>query len=56
MGWRLGDHFNKWGMEINDSAEDTVILLIQIICIGFRITNQFRICDIGFKGFNVNCL
>ena len=53
-----GDHFgNKQGMKINESAEYIVILsVLQVSCIGFRITNQFRTCDIGFKGFNVNCL
>ena len=49
--WGLGgDHFgNMWGMEINDSAGDIVILLSQITCIGFRITNQFRIRDSASK-------
>ena len=45
-----GDHFgNMWGMEINESAEDTVTLLSQISCIIFRISKQFRIVISALK-------
>ena len=45
---------NQRGMKIDDSAEDTVILLSQSSCISLRISNQFRTFDIGLKGFNVD--
>ena len=33
-----GDHFgSKWGVKIDESAEDTVVLLSQFSGIGFRV-------------------
>ena len=43
-GWRL------------TSVEDTIILLSQFSCIGFRIFNQFRIVDISLKDCYFNHL
>ena len=43
-------------MKINQGAEDTVILLRQSSCISFRISNQFKLFDIGFEGFIVDRL
>ena len=37
---------SQWGMKIDESVEDTVILWSQLNCVGFRISNQFRIFDI----------
>ena len=47
---------NQRSKKINESAEDTVILLHQFSCLGFTIFNQFKSIDIGFKCFNVNHL
>ena len=41
------------GMKI-ESVEDTVILLSQLSCISFRISNEIRILDISLEGFHVN--
>ena len=38
-------------MEIDESVEDTVILLSQFSCISFRISNQVKILDISLEGF-----
>ena len=46
-GDRLG---NQRGLKIDES----VILLSQSSCVSFRISNQFRIFDIGLKGFKVD--
>ena len=52
-----GDLFgSKWGVKINESAEDTVIVLSQFSGIGFRILNQVRIFDISLKGFHIDGL
>ena len=47
---------NKWGMKINESAEDTVVLLSQFSDIGFRISNQVRIFDISLESFHIDGL
>ena len=41
-------------MKIDESVEDTVILLSQLSCICFRISNQIRILDISLEGFHVD--
>ena len=35
---------SKWGVKINESAEDTVVLVSQFIGIGCRVLNQIEIC------------
>ena len=48
-----GDLFgSKWGVKIDESAEDTVVLLSQFGGIGFRVLNQIGIVDVGLKGFH----
>ena len=52
-----GDLFDsKWGVKINESAEDTVVLLSQFGGIGFKILNQVGIFDISLKGFHIDGL
>ena len=43
-------------MQFIESVENTIILLNQFSCSGFRIVNQFRIFDIVFNGLNVHHL
>ena len=43
---------SKWGVKIDESADDTVVLLSQFSGIGFRVRNQIGIFDIGLKGFH----
>ena len=43
-------------MEMDRSAEDTVILLSQSSCTSFGISNQFRIFDTSLKGFDIDQL
>ena len=45
---------NQWGMKIDESVDDTCILLIHFSCISFGISNQFNIFDINREGFNVD--
>ena len=53
----VGDLFGSmWGVKINESAEDTVVLLSQFSGIGFRVLNQIGILDIGLKGFHIDGL
>ena len=53
----LGDRFgNQQSMKIDQSVEDTVILLSQFSCITFGISKQFRIVDMSREGFNVDPL
>ena len=47
---------NQRGMEINESAENSVILLSKPSYVGFRILNHFRRFDIGLKGCPVNLI
>ena len=52
-----GDLFDsKWGVKINESAEDTVVLLSQFGGIRFRVLNQIGIVDVGLKGFHIDGL
>ena len=52
-----GDLFDsKWGVKINVSAEDTVVLLSQFSGIGCRILEQVGIFDISLKGFHIDGL
>ena len=52
-----GDLFgSKWGVKIDESAEDTVVLLSQFGGIGFRVLNQIRVVDVGLKGFHIDGL
>ena len=44
------------GREINEIAENTVVLLSQFSGIGFRVLNQIGIVDIGLKGFHIDGL
>ena len=40
----MGDHFgNQRGIRIDGSVEDSVILLNQFSCVGFRIFNKLKI-------------
>ena len=41
------DNDDDEGSKIDESVEDTVILLSQFRCVGFRISNQFRIFRIS---------
>ena len=47
---------SKWGVKINESAEDTVVLLSQFGGIGFRVFNQIGVVDVGLKGFHIDGL
>ena len=52
-----GDCFgDPLGMKINESAEDTVVLLSLSSFIRFRMSNQLRIFDISLDGFSADCL
>ena len=52
-----GDVFgSKWGVKINERAEDTIVLLSELVCIGFRVLNQIGIVDVGLKGFHIDRL
>ena len=44
------------GREIDESTENTVVLLSQFGGIGFRAFNQIRVVDVGLKGFHIDCL
>ena len=45
-----GDHFgNPWGVKIDESAEDTVVLLTQHSCVSFRLSNQLGILISALK-------
>ena len=43
-------------MKIDESAEDTVVLLSQFGGIGFRVLNQIGVVDVGLKGFHIDGL
>ena len=43
-------------MKIDESVEDTVVLLSQLSYISFGVSNQFRIYDISPEGFNADWL
>ena len=45
---------NQRCMTIDESVENTVILLSQSSCISFGMSNQFRIFDISLGGLNVD--
>ena len=47
---------SKWGVKIDESAEDTVVLLSQFGGIRFRVLNEIGIFDIGLKGFHIDGL
>ena len=52
-----GDLFGcKWGVKIDESAEDTVVLLSQFGGIRFRVLNQIGIVDVGLKGIHIDGL
>ena len=52
-----GDLFgSKWGVKIDESPEDTVVLLSQFGGIGFGVLNQIGIVDVGLKGFHIDGL
>ena len=52
-----GDLFgSKRGVEIDESDEDTVVLLSQFGGIGFRVLDQIGIVDVGLKGFHIDGL
>ena len=52
-----GDLFgSKWGVKIDESAEDTVVLLNRFGGIGLRVFNQIRIVYVGLKGFHIDGL
>ena len=52
-----GDLFgSKWGVKIDESAEDTGVLLSQFGGIGFRVFNQIRVVEVGLKGFHIDGL
>ena len=44
-----GDRFgSKWGVKIDESAEDTVVFLSQFDGIGFRVLNQIGMVDVNY--------
>ena len=47
---------SKWGVKIDESAEDTVLLLSQFGGIEFSVLNQIRIFDVAHKGFHIDGL
>ena len=47
---------SKWGVKVDESAEDTVVLLSQFGGIGFRVLNQIGIFEVGRKGFHIDGL
>ena len=47
---------SKWGVKIDESAEDNFVLLSQFGGIRFRVLNQIGIFDVGLKGFHVDYL
>ena len=52
-----GDLFgSKWGVKMDESAEDTVVLLSQFGGIGFRVLNQIGIVNVSLKGFHIDGL
>ena len=55
---RFGENLfgSKWGVKIDESAEDTVVLLSQFSGIGYRVLNQTGVFDVDLKGFHIDGL